>query len=615
MLDAHKQERNAQRMIFNRIVFISISLTVILSVFGCATAPQKPAALKKGNYHYLEEYLSWSITRDMNKHNVKGLSIAVIDGHKTVWSKGFGFADEENGIPANNQTVYRIGSISKVITATAIMHLHVTGKVNIDLPVTTYLKEFSVRNRFNDTKPITLRSLLSHHSGLPSDVLAGMWVQNPIPLSELVNKIKDESLASPPQTMYKYSNIGFSILGRVIEITENKPFSKAIKESLLQPLGMQYSSFETTPDIETLYSKGYRKGKEAERTPLRDLPAGSMLSNVEDMGRFLKYIFSDGSVGSKAIVGPKTLEEMFSPQFGGLELDFSHKVGLDWLLSGLKLSTDDNIAWHNGAGTPHQAHISLLPEKKLGVVILANTDEASQFITDLGVKSLELALEAKYGKAIPEQERPKDIVPVYVSNELLDQYAGQYVVFGNMTDITHNGSHLKIALWGNKLDLIPVSQDTFVPKATAFGFISMPLLKFSLQFKTVQDKHIALLHGLPAPFAFQKIPKYKITKSWINRIGSYESSIPDEQFRIQSFKLSMEKSILLVNISIQGKSSDYNVTKLKIALEPISDTEAIIIGLANGEGGTIRVISDGITEQLYYSGFLFTPIQKKASNS
>lgn len=593
-------------MIFNRPALITLVVTMILSVVGCATAPQKPTALEKGDYQYLEEYLSWSILKDIKKHNVKGLSIAVIDGQKIVWAKGFGLADEQKNLPASSQTIYRIGSISKVITATEIMRLHQAGKINIDHPVATYIKDFSVRSRFKNTKPITLRSLLSHHSGLPSDILAGMWVQNPISLSELVRKVKEESLASPPQTMYKYSNIAFSVLGRIIEVVENKPFSKAISEDLLQPLGMQYSSFELTPQIEKFYSKGYRKGKEVERIPLRDLPTGSMLSNVKDMGRFVRFIFSDGSLGNKTIIKPKILEEMFSPQFGGLELDFDHKVGLGWVLSGLKIPTDDRLIWHRGAAIPHQALISLLPEKKLGVVILANTDEASQFITDLGVKSLELALEAKYGKAIPAQEQPKDIIPVSVPSKTLDEYAGQYVVFGNMTNISRNGSNLGIELWGNKLDLIPVSHDTFVPKATALGFISIPLLKFSLQFKAVEDKYIALLHGLPAPFAFQKVPKYTIPEAWKNRLGNYKTSTLDELFKINKFQLAIEDGVLLSNVTIQGKSDDLS-TELKIALNPISDIEAVVIGMANGEGGTVRVNMDGSTETLYYSGFLFMP--------
>lgn len=601
-------------MTFNHPILTVLVVTITLSMFGCATAPQRPVTTKKGDYQYLQEYLSWSILKDMEKYDVKGLSIAIIDGQRTVWEKGFGLANEAEDIPASSKTIYRIGSVSKVITATEIMNLYGAEKINIDHSVSNYIKDFSVRSRFKNTKPITLRALLSHHSGLPSDILAGMWVQNPISLSELIDKIKEESLASPPQTMYKYSNIGYSVLGRVIEVVENKPFSTAMSEDLLQPLGMEYSSFKLTTQLDRFYAKGYRNGKEAERTPLRDLPAGSMLSNVEDMARFVQFVFSGKNIKNKTLIQQDVLKEMFVPQFTGLTLDFYHKVGLDWILGGLTSPIDDVIVWHNGAATPHQAHISLLPDKKLGVVILANTDEASQFITELGVKSLELAFEAKYGVDIPVSEPPKDIVPVSIDEKTLDNYSGRYVVFGDLTDIKRNGGNLEIKLWGNKLQLVPISNNTFVPKAKALGFISIPLLKFSLTFQEVDHKQVALLHGLPAPFAFQKVTEYTIPEAWLNRLGSYQTETLDEIFKINNLQLEVNNGVLLFNVTIQGKKSDSS-RKLKIALRPISDTEAIVIGLANGEGGTVRVIKAGSTEKIYYSGFMFSPVIKNKLSS
>ena len=596
-------------MTFKRATLTTLFVTMNLAMFGCSTAPQRPVTTKKGDYQYLKDYLSWSIQESMEKHNVKGLSIAIIDGQTIVWSKGFGLADEAKGIAASSKTVFRIGSVSKVITATQIMNLHGAGKINIDHPVSKYIKEFSVRSRFTNTKPITLRALLSHHSGLPSDILAGMWVQHPISLSELIEKIKEESLTSPPQSMYKYSNIGYSILGRVIERVENKPFTEAISEGLLQPLGMDYSSFSVTPKIDRFYSKGYRNGHEVERTPLRDLPAGSMLSNVEDMGRFIQFVFTDDKIKNKSLVQQQVLNEMFIPQFAGLPLDFNHKIGLDWILGGLTSPVDETIVWHNGAAIPHQAHVSLLRDKKLGVVILANSSEAKQFITELGITSLKLAFEAKYGKTLADPEPTKDIVEVKVAAKQLDEYAGHYVVFGNMTPITRNDDHLEIALWGNQLKLIPVSNDTFVPKASAFGLISIPLLKFSIEFKTVQGKRVALLRGLPAPYAFQRVPEYTVSEAWQRRLGFYQTNMQDELFKIKKLQLQLEDQILFFSVTVQGKLADTE-SKLKIALTPISDTEAIVTGLANGEGGTVRIIKNGTSENILYSGFKFSPVVK-----
>ncbi|VAW52842.1 hypothetical protein MNBD_GAMMA06-1131 [hydrothermal vent metagenome] len=597
-------------MKYNKVAVVAILIT--LTVTGCTSAPQRPATINKGDYGYLKEYLSWSISKKMDQYNIKGLSIAIIDGQKIVWQKGFGLADEEKNIPASSKTVYRIGSISKVITAAQIMRLQQSGKINIDDPVTKYITDFSIANRFENTKPITLRALLSHHSGLPSDILAGMWVHDPVSLSKLTDEIKSESLTSPPQSMYKYSNIGYSVLGKIIEVVENKPFPQVMSESFLQPLGMKHSSFNLTPKIKKFYAEGYRDGEIVDKTPLRDIPAGAMLSNVEDMGNFLRYLFSGKSISDNTHIQPKS-NEIFTPQYAGLPLDFNHKIGLDWIIGGLTSSIEGDIFWHNGAAVPHQAHISLLPNKKLGIVILANTDEASQFITELGVKSLELAVEAKFARKLPELVEPKNIVEVNVADNILDEYVGNYVVFGNMTAISRKENHLEIELWGNKLNLIPISNDTFIPQANALGFISIPLLKYSLQFKTVQGKSLALLRGLPAPFAFQKIPKYIISETWKKRLGAYQTNTHDELFKLNNLQLEINNGVLLFNTTIQGKSSDSG-TKLKIALTPISDTEAIVTGLENGEGNTVKIIKTGASENIYYSGFIFSPIDKKKLN-
>jgi hypothetical protein len=218
----------------------------------------------------------------------------------------------------------------------------------------------------------------------------------------------------------------------------------------------------------------------------------------------------------------------------------------------------------------------------------------------LGIKSLELAYEAKYGKNLPKVKTVSDIEEVTVDKNRLQKYAGKYVVFGNMTDIKLHNNHLQMNLWGNNLELIPISKNTFIPKATALGFISIPLLKFSLEFRTIEHKNIALLHGLPAPFAFEKIPNYTILKAWKNRLGRYKTDTKDESFEIDKLTLKIENNVLFFSMNIKGHK-ETNSRLFKIALNPISNTNAIVIGVANGEGGTVRVIG----ERLYYSGFVF----------
>ena len=591
---------------------IGLGFSLVLLLSGCAGTPPRPTNVARNDYEPAKQYLSALIKQDMAKHDVKGLSIALVDNQKVVWAEGFGYADVANQVPATADTEYRIGSISKVVTATEIMRLAEQGKLELDKPVTDYVPEFSIHNRFADSKPITLRALLAHHSGLPSDVLKGMWVDHPVSLAEYVRALREESLASPPQSLYKYSNIDFSLLGRVIENVEHQEFSSAMQQNLLAPLGMTDSSFQLTPEIEHRYARVYRNGKEATRLSLRDTPAGGMLSSANDMSRWLRFIFADGSAQGVLIIKPETLHEMLKPQFEGLDTDFGHKIGMAWMLSGLSVPGGQPLAWHNGGFPPYQAHLSMLPEQKLGVIILTNSDEASQFITQLGTQALELAYETKYG-APPTRDTAKQTPkPVRISHDDLARYAGHYAMFnGQLGFISVDGDQLKTSLFDRSFSLQPISADTFLPKANvAFGLISIPIDTLSVRFQTVRGKDVAVLGGLPAPFAFERVPSADIPDAWRKRVGMYQTDTSDEQFDFKRAELTIESGatesgILVFKAVIASKNGVDPEAKVTYALQAISDHEAVVSGIGNGEGGVVRAIDSSNGTELVYSGFRF----------
>ncbi len=592
---------------------IVLSSCSVLFFYGCTQTPLRPTHIVCGDYEPVKKYLAAVIKQDMAKYDVKGLSIALIDDQKVVWAEGFGYADVANRVPATANTVYRIGSISKLVTATEIMRLADQGKVDLDKAITAYVPEFSIHNRFAESKPITLRALLAHHSGLPSDVLKGMWVDHPVSLAEYVTAVSEESLASPPQSLYKYSNIDFSLLGRVIENVEHQEFSSAMQQNLLTPLGMTDSSFQLTPEIERHYARAYRNGREAARLSLRDTPAGGMLSSVNDMSRWLRFIFADGSALGAQLIKPHTLREMFQPQFEGLDTDFGHKIGIAWMLNGLSVPGGQPVAWHNGGFPPYQAHLSLRREQKLGVIILTNSDEASQFITQLGTRVLELAYETKVGVPPPHDSPKSATHTVQVPRDKLARYAGHYAMFdGQLGSITVDGDQLKTSLFDRSFTLHPISIDTFVPKANvAFGLISIPIDSLSIRFQTVQGRDVAVLTGLPAPFAFARVPHAQIPDAWRNRMGKYQTDTADEQFDFKQVELATESGILVFKAVLSSKSGVEPETRVKLALQTVSDHEAVVAGIGNGEGGVVRAIDSGNGTDLVYSGFRFTRTDKR----
>src|SRR5450631_3411426 len=144
-----------------KVWFGIVLLTCMLP--GCSAMPIRPESIPLKDYTYTREYISWLAHREMSKHDVTGLSIALVDDQQVVWATGFGFADKAGKVPATAETIYRAGSISKLFTATAVMQLAEQGLLDIDKPLQSYLPEFSIKSRFSDADPITLRSIMTHH--------------------------------------------------------------------------------------------------------------------------------------------------------------------------------------------------------------------------------------------------------------------------------------------------------------------------------------------------------------------------------------------------------------------------------------------------------------------
>jgi len=175
-----------------------------------------------------------------------------------------------------------------------------------------------------------------------------------------------------------------------------------------------------------------------------------------------------------------------------------------------------------------------------------------------------------------------------------------------------DGDQLKTSLFDRSFTLHPISIDTFVPKANvAFGLISIPIDSLSIRFQTVQGRDVAVLTGLPAPFAFARVPHAQIPDAWRNRMGKYQTDTADEQFDFKQVELATESGILVFKAVLSSKSGVEPETRVKLALQTVSDHEAVVAGIGNGEGGVVRAIDSGNGTDLVYSGFRFTRTDKR----
>ena len=594
-------------MTFRLIFWIFLAAALV----GCTGQVAEPTRIDKGDSNAVTGALTEQIEREMKSKEIAGLSVALIDDQRVVWARGFGWADVEARRPATPDTLYRVGSVSKLFTALELLKLRDQGKLQLDRPVTAVLPGFSIRGRAPDSPPITLRALAAHHSGLPTDRLNGMWTPRPASLAALMDELPDETLAAVPQAQYRYSNLGFSVLGRAIEVVTGQPFERAMERDLLIPLGMKRSRFTQALPKDVEVATGYRKNVPLPWLTLRDTPAGGLTSSVTELAQLLKLVFAEGAVDGRRVVSARSVAESLSPQFAGLPADFGHRVGLSWMLSGVQTATGDAVVWHNGAAPPFQATVAMLPQDRLGVVVLSNSEAAGQIQLDLAARALGLLKMARQGgvyRPVPAVESPA--VPLAPGK--IERYAGDYVVLGQMLRVEVEGDRLKTKFQGANLELVPVGEGRFSIRARVMGLLSFELPNLTVSLTQLADtgapgllngSAVGLISGLPAPITVTRVPSVPISDAWRRRLGGCDLDTRDQYFEIRECRLVEESGHLVVRASIRGTEAEAEWAEFALPLVPLDDAAAVVPGLGADEGGTARVVAAGDAETLRYSGF------------
>jgi CubicO group peptidase (beta-lactamase class C family) len=569
----------------------------LLVFSACSQAPLRPAVQAQGDYHYVESYLEWYIPQLMKKHHVPGVSIALVDDQKIIWSRGFGYADREKAIPASARTVYQAGSISKVITATAVMQQVEQGRIGLDEPVQKYLPAFSMHSRWGGTPAPSARALLSHHAGLPTYYLKGFFSNQP--LSSLIAELKPEYLAYPPGQVFNYSNLGPDLMGLAMEKTTGLPFAEHMRRSLLEPLGMHNSSFTLSPDSSPLLARGYVDDQPSEPVQIRDVPAGALTSNVLDLGRFIQFTLGDGSLDGQRILARKYLDTMLQPQYPDNPLDFGQHFGLGWMLSGIDLPEAGTVAWHNGSTKAFVSQMVILPRKKLGVVVLANANSAGPLVYEVAEEALKLALEARDG-APPTAAAASTSVTLPVAS--LQQYVGDYSLMGTLAHVRLRHDRLQLQVLDHTLDLVPESATDFHAEYRLLGLMPVRIPFPRLQFVHVDGRDFMLLRDRVVSAA-EKIPSYEVPEIWRARTGDYHITNPDEHYlvNLDHCRMLMENGKLLLDIKISGLED----RRVKVVVVPMSDNEIYVFGLGRNVGDVARMASDGAKTRMWYSGYLF----------
>ncbi len=344
------------------------------------------------------------INQEMTDNSIPSITITLVKGDQVVWSSAFGYSDQVTQKPASLNTVYRVGSISKLFTAIAIMQRVESGVLDLDMPINSLLENFAVENPYD--KKITVRHLITHRSGLVREPPIGSYFDATEPgLSQTVASINKTKLVYEPGSKTKYSNAGVAVLGYMLEILENRPFPNILSDEILAPLQMSSSSFTFEDRFEPHLAKGIMwtiDGKEftAPKFELGESPAGSMYSTVGDLGLFMSALLKITSGEESNLVRPETFKAMLVPQFVDAASKWKTGTGI-----GFSLRSDFAgrlRARHGGGIYGFSAELSMLPEDNLGVAILSSKGSISDVISNISNTALRMMLAVEHSNPLPE---------------------------------------------------------------------------------------------------------------------------------------------------------------------------------------------------------------------
>lgn len=368
----------------SRNIFARLFLALLLSVLtitapiaAISTPAQQPVrALAETELATKLAAVEKAIDDKRKELGIPGVSLVIVKDDRVIYMKGLGVKDFEKNIPVTPDTLFAIGSATKAFTSLAAMMSVDQGKLSLDDSPKKYLPYFKMRDPETDAK-ITVRDLLSHRSGLNRTDLA--MATGKLTRAELIQVTGQAKPTAKLGEKFQYQNIMYTAAGEIVARSQKTTWDNAITTSIFKPLGMKgtdttIAAMQRARD----FSFGYDYNattKETRRLPMRDLskaaPTGAINSNARDMGQWLRFMLGDGTFNGKRLVSEKSFAELTTKQIAaGPNVNY----GLGWFL---RQWDGHKVVEHGGNIDGFNAQVAMMPDQKLGFVLLTNVTASS----------------------------------------------------------------------------------------------------------------------------------------------------------------------------------------------------------------------------------------------
>lgn len=387
------------------------------------------------------------VLEELAQTRTPGAAVAVVQGDRVIYAKGFGLANVENEAPVTPDMLFRLGSTTKMFTATALVMLAEQGKIDLNEPVGTYVHGLAPR-----LSQITAHQLLSHTSGMLDE--APMFGSNDEDaLAKEVRSWKDDRFFTEPGRIYSYSNPGYWFAGFLVESLSGKPYADQMAESVFKPLRMSRTTLRPMVAMTYPIAQGHDviNGRPGIVRPAANnaasWPAGSIFSSVLDLSRFVIAFMNGGVIDGKEVLSSAVIAKLQTPQVS--IPGESGKYGY-----GLRIATmrGVRVVQHGGSRSGYGSTIRMVPERRFGVIILANRTAAS--LTRTADKAMEIVL------SLPPDTEAATRAPMPMNDVEMTKYVGIYSQGGaRLTEILKKDGKLFVKQGAQENELNKVGEN------------------------------------------------------------------------------------------------------------------------------------------------------------
>jgi len=386
-----------------------------------------------------------AVEEGRQKRGIPGLSLVIVKDDKILYMKGLGHRDFERKVPVTPDTLFAIGSSTKAFTAMLVAMGADAGKISLDDSPKKFLPYFKLQDPEADAK-ITVRDLLSHSSGLNRTDLA--WVTGVLNREEVIRVAAQAKPTAKLREKWQYQNVMYSAAGECVAKAENSTWENLIRERIFKPLGMRGSNLNVADTMSSPdYSKGYvydEDTKETRQLPMRDFPqvaaAGAINSNARDMAQWLRLMLGGGAFEGKRLVSEGGFAELTKPQ---MKVAGNIHYGLGWML---REWHGHKVAEHGGNIDGFNAQVALMPDQRLGFVMLTNVSASTL---------PSAAMEAVWSNLVGRPEAPKaEAAAANGAAVKVEDEAGSYL-------LKESNMKVDVAVKDGKLTLSVPGQPTY----------------------------------------------------------------------------------------------------------------------------------------------------------